>query len=89
MVSSLEDKRPADRGWYQVELSDPRRSPGGPLSPGTNETYMFWRQIDHFIRSIQTGVAPGVSGADGRATLAAVEAAYESHRTGQKITVNS
>jgi predicted dehydrogenase len=50
---------------------------------------MFWRQIDHFVHSIQSGVKPDVGGEDGRATLAAVEAAYESQRTGQKVVVNS
>jgi hypothetical protein len=33
-------------------MPDPRRSPGGTLSPATNESYMFYRQIDSFIRSI-------------------------------------
>jgi predicted dehydrogenase len=85
MVWSLEDK--GDRGWYQVEMPDPRRSPGGPLSPATNESYMFYRQIDHFILSIQSGSQPQVSGIDGAATLAVVDAVYESQRSGQKIQV--
>jgi predicted dehydrogenase len=89
MVWSLEDKRPSDRGWYQVEMPEPLRSPGGPRSPGTNESFMFRRQIDHFVRSIREGTAPRVTGDDGRATLAVVEAAYESQRTGQKVAVRS
>jgi predicted dehydrogenase len=88
MVWSLEDKAPRDRGWYQVELPDPRRSPGGPLSPATNEGYMFRRQLDHFIRCIIDGREPSVSGRDGLATLAVVEAAYESARTGCKVAVS-
>ncbi len=85
MVNSLEKDAASDRGWYQVEFADPRRAPGGPLSPATNENFMFRRQMDHFIRCIQSGDAPAVTASDGRATLAVVEAVYESHRTQQKV----
>jgi predicted dehydrogenase len=88
MIWSLEDKQPADRGWYQVEFPDPRRAPGGPLSPATNENYMFRQQVEAFIRSIQEGRPPPVTGHDGRATLAVVEAVYESAQTGQKVSVS-
>lgn len=87
MIWSLEQKQPFDRGWYQVELPEPRRSPGGPLSPTSNETYMFKRQIEAFIQSIKRGEPPPVTGKDGRATLAVVEAAYESAQSGQKVRV--
>ncbi len=33
MVYSLENREPACRGWFQVEMPDPLRTPGGPLSP--------------------------------------------------------
>jgi predicted dehydrogenase len=89
MVWSLEKDRDSDRGWYQVEFPEPRRSPGGPRSPATNECYMFRRQMDHFIRSIREGTSLPVTPEDGRATLAVVEAVYESHRTGQKVRVRS
>ncbi len=85
MVWSLERGQESDRGWYQVELPDPWRAPGGPLSPRTNESFMFRRQMDHFIRCIQAKVQPVITGEDGRATLAVVQAVYESHRTGQKV----
>lgn len=85
MVWSLERDRDSDRGWYQVEMPDPWRAPGGPRSPRTNETYMFRRQMDHFIGCIREQVEPIISGEDGRATLAVVQAVYESHRTGQKV----
>jgi len=68
-------------------MPDPRRSPGGPRSPATNENYMFRRQMDHFIRCIIDGVSPSVTGRDGLATLAVVEAAYESQRSGRKTAV--
>jgi predicted dehydrogenase len=89
MVWSLESKQPHDRGWYQLELPDPRRCPGGPRSPVTNESYMFYRQIDHFVQLIQGRTAPRVNGEDGRATIAAVEAVYESHRLAQRVRVGS
>lgn len=87
MVWSLDKEESSDRGWYQVEMPEPRRCPGGPKSPATNETYMFRRQMDRFIQCILTGAQPDVSARDGLATLAVVEAVYESQRTGQKVRV--
>jgi predicted dehydrogenase len=87
MVWSLLNKSPDNRGWYQVEMPEPRRSPGGPRAPATNTNYMFRRQIDDFVRCIQENRMPSVSGVDGRATLAVIEAVYESQRTGNKINL--
>jgi len=89
MVWSLEHKAPDFRGWYQVELPDPRRLPGGPRSPATNESHMFYRQLDAFIGCLREGRPEAVTGEDGRATLAVVEAVYESQRTGQKVRLRS
>jgi predicted dehydrogenase len=89
MIWSLDNKSPLHRGWYQVELPEPRRALGGPLSPVTNESHMFHRQLDAFIRCVQNGDDAPVNGDDGRATLAVVEAVYESSRTGQKVRVQS
>jgi len=89
MVWSLDRDLSSDRGWYQVELPEPRRSPGGPRSPVTNESYMFRRQMDHFIQCLRRGSTPCVSAADGMATLAAIEATYKSQRTGQRIQLRS
>lgn len=85
MVFSLENRQPANRGWYQVELPDPFRAPGGPRTPKTNPHYQFKRQMDDFIDCLRTGKQPRVTAADGRATLIAVRAAYESSQTGQKV----
>jgi predicted dehydrogenase len=87
MVWSLAAGAECERGWYQVALPEPRRSPGGPRSPATNETYMFRRQMDHFIRCIREGREPDTGLLDGQATLAVVEAVYESQRIGQKVRV--
>jgi predicted dehydrogenase len=87
MVCSLNDRQPSNRGWFQVELADPFRAPGGPKSPRSNSHYQFKRQMDHFIECIGEHKQPRVTAADGRATIAAVDAAYQSHRTGQKITL--
>lgn len=89
MVWSLEQKQPSCRGWYQVELPDPRRSPGGPLSPATNESHMFYRQMDAFVQAVLGGRPPELGPADGRATLAVIDAVYQSHRTGQKVRVHN
>lgn len=88
MLFSLEDRRPANRGWFQIELPDPYRAPGGPLSPKSNSHYQFKRQMDQFIDCIRTGTPPRVTAADGRATVAAVEAAYESFRSGQRVVLS-
>ena len=89
MVRSLEDRTTNNRGWYEIEMPDARRAPGGPLSPVTNENYMFWRQIDHFVSCIQNQAQPRITGYDGLATLAVVEAVYDSHRSGQRVQVQS
>lgn len=87
MVFSLENRQPAHRGWYQVELPDPFRAPGGPRTPKSNSHYQFKRQLDHFIDCIRNGEKPRVSAADGRATIVAVQAAYDAFRTGHKVTL--
>ena len=85
MVFSLEDRHPADRGWFQVEMPDPYRSPGGPLSPKSNTHNQFKRQLDHFVDCILKKTEPRVTARDGRATIAAFEAAYRSHRENSKV----
>jgi hypothetical protein len=41
--------------------------------------------MQHFIDCVQHGRQPIETGEDGRATLEAIYAAYESARTGQKV----
>jgi predicted dehydrogenase len=89
MVYSLEKREPIYRGWFQVEMPDPYRAPGGPLSPRSNSDYHFKRQMDHFVHCIREKKQTRVTAADGRATIAAVEAAYESHRTGNRVCLSS
>ena len=48
---------------------------------------MFKRQMEAFIQGIKAGLPPPITGEDGRATLAVVEAAYESAQLGQKVRV--
>lgn len=43
--------------------------------------------VQAFVRAVAAGEAPPVSGADGRAVVAAVEAAYESARSGRRVEV--
>jgi predicted dehydrogenase len=89
LVYSLENRQPPYRGWFQVELPDPYRSPGGPLAPASNHHYHFKRQMDHFVQCILKKKTPRVTALDGRATVSAVEAAYQSHRTGNRVKVMS
>jgi predicted dehydrogenase len=87
MVFSLEDRQPPNRGWFQVEMPDPYRAPGGPRTPVSNPHYQFKRQMDHFIDAICNGTPPRVSVTDGRATVAAVAAAYKSFHSGQRVAL--
>jgi len=41
----------------------------------------------HFVDCVQNDRAPSVTGDDGRAVLEAIFAAYESARTGSKVTL--
>ena len=88
MMYSLEDKAPNYRGWFQVEMADPWRGAGGPLAPKSNSHYHFKRQMDDFASAILDNRNPQVTASDGRETVAAVEAVYESFQTGKKITLN-
>ena len=87
MVYSLQQKSPSYRGWFQVEMPDPYRAPGGPLAPGSNRHYHLKRKMGQFIEGIAEGRPPRVSAWDGRATVSAVEAAYRSARAGNRVEV--
>ena len=89
MVFSLEQRQPEYRGWFQVELPDPWRSPGGPAAPKSNAHNSFKRQMDHFVTCIGDKRSPLVSGRDGLATVIACDAAYRSFKTDQKVRVES
>jgi myo-inositol 2-dehydrogenase/D-chiro-inositol 1-dehydrogenase len=47
--------------------------------------YGFPQEMQHFIDCVQHGRQPLVTGEDGKATLEAIYAAYESARTGRKV----
>jgi predicted dehydrogenase len=47
--------------------------------------YGFPQEFAHFIQCVQQDREPAVTGADGRAVLEAIFAAYESARTGRKV----
>ena len=89
MVFSLERKCTDYRGWFQVEMEEPWRSPGGPLAPTSNTHFLFKRQMDHFFDCIRNGTTPAVTGHDGRATIVGIEAVYRSHKTDQKVRVEA
>jgi predicted dehydrogenase len=48
-------------------------------------SYGFPQEFAHFIQCVQQDREPAVTGADGRAVLEAIFAAYESARTGRKV----
>jgi hypothetical protein len=45
--------------------------------------------MDHFVECIREKKQPRVTADDGRATIAAVEAAYQSYRTGNRVYLGS
>jgi predicted dehydrogenase len=52
-----------------------------------NWNYGFHAEMAHFVDCVQNYKPPLVTGEDGRATLEAVFAAYESARTGCKVAL--
>lgn len=52
-----------------------------------NWNYGFHAEMAHFVDCVQNDKPPLVTGEDGRAVLEAVFAAYESARTGRKVTL--
>ncbi|MDX9810581.1 MAG: Gfo/Idh/MocA family oxidoreductase [Sphaerochaetaceae bacterium] len=48
-------------------------------------TYFFTRQIEDFVRAVQTNTRPLVSGEDGRETVRIIEGIYRSGRTHQSV----
>jgi predicted dehydrogenase len=52
-----------------------------------NWNYGFHAEMAHFVDCVQNGKPPRVTGEDGRAVLEAVFAAYESARTGRKVSL--
>jgi len=50
-----------------------------------HSTYMFKREIDHFIECVSTDEAPMITGADGRASVEVVLAAYRSNERREKV----
>lgn len=49
--------------------------------------YGFPQELDHFARCVREETEPSMTGADGRAVLEALFAAYESARTGSKVAL--
>jgi predicted dehydrogenase len=49
--------------------------------------YGFHGEMAHFVDCVQTGGKPLVTGEDGKAVLEVIFAAYESARTGRKVTL--
>jgi predicted dehydrogenase len=49
--------------------------------------YGFHAEMAHFVECVQKDLKPLVSGEDGRAVLEVVFAAYESARTGRKVSL--
>lgn len=68
--------------WEQPAIDFVNR----PLEPSRLEA--FYSQIQAFVDDILDGRPPTVSGEDGRAAVAVVEAAWQSARTGKSVAMN-
>ena len=64
------------KSWVDIELKPDRLQ---------HSTYMFKREIDHFIKCISRDRDPVITGADGRACTEVVLAAYRSHERCEKV----
>ena len=73
-------------GRHEIEVPVIRQ-PGGPLAPHEIESYPFKAQIEHFLDCIGGQDSLKVSGADGLIVTEVSMAAYESARTGKRITL--
>ena len=73
-------------GRHEIEIPTVRQ-PGGPLAPHEVISYPFKAQIDHFIDAIASDEPLEVSGVDGQIVAAVSEAAYESAKTGRRVSV--
>ena len=50
---------------------------------------MFQKEITEFVNAIEEDREPCVTGEDGRRSLACVQAAYESARTGKPVRLDN
>ena len=68
-----------------------RRSAAAGPGPGSatwgTTAAGYVRQYTDFIAAVRTGAPPAVTGADGRAALEIVTAAYEASRTGRAVVL--
>ena len=68
------EKAPATQGWTRTSFED-------AWSEG------FPQQMAHFVECVREGERPALTGEDGRAVLEIICAAYESARTGQRVSL--
>ncbi len=69
--------------WKALEFSNARHS----WAQRRQRDDMFQKEIGEFVSAILEDRAPCVTGEDGRRSLACVQAAYESARTGAPVTL--
>jgi len=63
-------------GWSDINLQSDKQK---------YSTYMFKREIDHFIRCVLNDEPPAITGTDGRASVEVVIASYRSNERCQKV----
>ncbi len=68
------EKAPRTRGWTWTGFEE-------------GWSYGFPQEMAHFVECIEAGKQPLLTGADGRAVLEIICAAYESARSGQRVTL--
>ena len=68
------EKAPRSRGWSWTSFDEAWN-------------YGFPQEMAHFVECIERGTKPMLGGEDGRAVLEVICAAYESARTGQRVTL--
>ena len=68
------EKAPRSRGWSWTSFDEAW-------------SYGFPQEMAHFVECIEQGKQPALTGEDGRAVLDVIFAAYESARTGQRVSL--
>jgi predicted dehydrogenase len=71
--------------WERVWVQPPFTPPGSPEDPVRLESFVA--QVQDFVDAICEGRPPAVTGGDGRAAVELCQAAQQSARTGQPVTL--
>jgi UDP-N-acetyl-2-amino-2-deoxyglucuronate dehydrogenase len=86
---SAVDLVPGSVGGASVPVATPAASAFNAASPLVADATPHQRIVEDFVRAIRSNGRPVCDGAEGRRSVAVIEAMYESARTGRMVDVSS